>query len=155
VGIVDEVAAAVFPEHSVLKFENRVSPDLQVDADPEQFYRILLNLVTNARQALDSRNVRTGQQSGHIFVDAVREPAGVAIIVGDDGPGIAPAMHEKLFRPFAGTARCGGTGLGLSIARELARAHGGDVSLHATGKSGAQFRVFIPNLSSASKASAR
>ena len=155
VGIVDEVAAAVFPEHSVLKFENRVSPDLQVDADPEQFYRILLNLVTNARQALDSRNVRTGQQSGHIFVDAVREPAGVAIIVGDDGPGIAPAMREKLFRPFAGTARCGGTGLGLSIARELARAHGGDVSLHATGKSGAQFRVFIPNLSSASKASAR
>jgi signal transduction histidine kinase len=146
--IVDEVAAAVFPESTVLKFENRVSPDLQVDADPEQFYRILLNLVTNARQALDSKNVRTRHQSGHVFVKAMRDPGGVTILVSDDGPGIAPIMHEKLFHPFTGTAQCGGAGLGLSIARELARAHGGDVTLYSTGKSGTQFRVFMPNLPS-------
>ncbi len=160
--IVDEVAAAVFPENSALSFENRVSSNIQVDADPEQFYRILLNLVTNARQALDSKNVRSKRQSGHIFVDAVCKSGrdsdnkfgGIKIIVGDDGPGIAPAMREKLFEPFSGTTQCGGTGLGLSIARELARAHGGDVTLCSTGKSGTQFQVFIPNLPSATAKSA-
>jgi signal transduction histidine kinase len=112
-------------------------------------------LVTNARQALDSKNVRTGQQSGHVFVSAKRDPAGVTVCVGDDGPGIAPTMREKLFRPFAGTTQCGGTGLGLSIARELARAHGGDVTLYSTGKSGTQFQIFIPNLPTATINSAR
>lgn len=143
-GVVDEVAEAVFPESSAVKFENRVARDFRVDADPEQLFRIMLNLVTNARQALDSRNRKTGQKGGHVFVDAKRENAGVTIDVRDDGPGIAPAMQEKLFRPFSGTTQCGGTGLGLSIARELARAHGGDVSLGSTGSSGTQFQIFIP-----------
>lgn len=144
-GIVDEVAEAVFPENTVLEFHNQVSPDLQVNADPEQLYRILLNLITNARQALDSKNSRNGQKSGHVSVGAERGGAAVTILVCDDGPGITPAMQEKLFHPFAGTTQCGGTGLGLSIARELARAHGGEVSLYATGQGGTQFRIVIPD----------
>ncbi len=143
--IVDEVAAVIFPENTMLNFENRVSPDILINADPEQLYRILLNLVTNARQALDSQIAKTGRQDGNVFVDASSERGGIAILVCDDGPRVAPIVRENLFRPFAGTAQCGGTGLGLSIARELAQAHGGDVLLQSTGSSGTQFRIFIPD----------
>ena len=143
--IVDEVAAAIFPESSTLRFENRVSPDVQINVDPEQLYRILLNLVTNARQALDSQSAQMGRQGGRIIVEASCVRGGVEILVSDNGPGIASAMRKKLFQPFSGTTQCGGTGLGLSIARELAKAHGGDVLLQSTGAKGAQFQIFIPD----------
>ena len=53
----------------------------------------------------------------------------VAIEIADDGPGMPPKARENLFRPFFGSARPGGSGLGLAIARELMRAHGGDLAL--------------------------
>ena len=53
----------------------------------------------------------------------------VSIDVADDGPGLAPEAREKLFQPFAGSARDGGSGLGLVIVRDIARAHGGEVVL--------------------------
>jgi signal transduction histidine kinase len=105
----------------------------------------LLNLVTNARQALDSQSAQMGRQGGRIIVEASCVRGGVEILVSDNGPGIASAMREKLFQPFSGTTQCGGTGLGLSIARELAKAHGGDVLLQSTGAKGAQFQIFIPD----------
>ncbi len=141
--VVDEVAAAALPESTAVVFENRIPFGLTIDADPEQLYRILLNLVTNARQAVDS----TSQQllEGRVAVEARSIGAGVEILVGDNGPGIAQGTQDKLFRPFAGTARSGGTGLGLCIARELAQAHGGDVTLLRTDRNGTQFRVHIPD----------
>lgn len=153
--IVDEVAAAVIPENTKISFENRVSPALVVDADPDHLYRILLNLITNARQALESQISGASRQSGQVFVEAIIEEDGVGILVCDDGPGIAPTMRDKLFQPFSGAAQFRGTGLGLSIARELARAHRGDISLNATSTNGTQFRIFIPNSFSPKVSSAR
>jgi signal transduction histidine kinase len=69
----------------------------------------------------------------------------VLIHVADNGAGIPEKVRERLFQPFAGSVRSGGTGLGLVISRELARAHGGDLSLVRTGPEGTTFRVEIPD----------
>ena len=68
----------------------------------------------------------------------------VEIAIRDDGPGLPPRAREKLFRPFEGSVRAGGTGLGLAIARELARNHGGDLSLVDSGEAGTEFRLTLP-----------
>jgi signal transduction histidine kinase len=75
------------------------------------------------------------------------------VTVSDNGPGIAPNIRERLFMPFA-SARRGGTGLGLAIARELARAHGGDLVLAESGAGGTRFRLTIPDRGAASNAAA-
>lgn len=139
-GLVDEVreAAIVAPERNIT-FDADVEPALEVSADPEQLFRILLNLVRNAADAV----VRS-PDSG-IRISARRSASAVTIDVADNGVGIPRALQEKLFQPFALTSRPGGTGLGLAIARELARAHGGDVVLVSTGSSGTVFRVTLPD----------
>jgi signal transduction histidine kinase len=69
----------------------------------------------------------------------------VLIDVADNGPGIPESIRARLFQPFAGSARQGGSGLGLAIARDLARAHGGDIELVCTGADGTRFRIDIPD----------
>jgi signal transduction histidine kinase len=61
------------------------------------------------------------------------------LVVADNGPGLPKKVQENLFRPFTGSGRRGGTGLGLAIARDLVRAHGGDLSLRSTGPAGTEF----------------
>ena len=116
---------------------NAVAETLEIDADSEQLYRILLNLLRNAGEAVGD--------GGTVRVSAKREVAHVLIDVADNGPGIPGAVAERLFQPFATAARMGGTGLGLAIARDLARAHGGDLTLVTTGPSGTTFRIDIPD----------
>ena len=74
----------------------------------------------------------------------LREDATIAIEVADDGPGLPPKARENLFRPFFGSARPGGSGLGLAIARELVRAHGGELSLVSSTGAGTVFRLTLP-----------
>jgi signal transduction histidine kinase len=69
----------------------------------------------------------------------------VQVRICDNGRGVPATVREKLFQPFAASTRSTGTGLGLSIARDLARAHGGDVTLETTGESGTCFRIEIPD----------
>ena len=65
----------------------------------------------------------------------------VEIAIRDDGPGLPARARMKLFRPFV---HAGGTGLGLAIARELARNHGGDLSLVDSSENGTEFRLTLP-----------
>jgi signal transduction histidine kinase len=116
-------------------------PALRVDADPEQLFRILLNLVRNARQCL------AGRENGTIRITARRNGPGTEIDISDTGPGIPEAVMASLFQPFGASGGRGGSGLGLAIARELARAHGGDVTLGPPGSSGTTFRIAIPDRS--------
>jgi signal transduction histidine kinase len=117
-----------------------VPPGLEIDADAEQLYRMVLNLMRNAVEALVARGT-----AGRIAIAAARHGQRVRIDVIDDGPGIPQAVQQRLFQPFATAARPGGSGLGLAIARDLARAHGGDIILVATGDAGTTFRVEIPD----------
>jgi signal transduction histidine kinase len=95
-----------------------------IRADGEQLYRVLSNLVRNARQAIEA----TGQP-GTIEIGAGEDDAEWWIRVGDTGPGLPKKAREHLFAAFQGGARKGGTGLGLAIAAELVRGHGGRLEL--------------------------
>jgi len=140
--IVTEATEANLPGDAAeqgLTIASRVDPQLGIDADPEQLYRIVLNLVRNAAQALGERN------DGAIVISARRELRQTLIDIEDNGPGIPENVREKLFQPFAASSRPGGSGLGLAIARDLARAHGGDVTLVSTSTAGTIFRIAIPD----------
>ncbi|MDE2162640.1 MAG: HAMP domain-containing histidine kinase [Alphaproteobacteria bacterium] len=142
--LVDEAAQAALEAASRLeiRFDNHVAGDLEVIADREQLFRVMLNLIRNATEALSTRDA-----GGVITISAVRTGNGVEIVVADDGPGIPEAILGKLFQPFVSAARVGGTGLGLAIARDLVRGHGGDLSLVSTDAHGTVFRVVIPDRS--------
>jgi signal transduction histidine kinase len=114
-----------------------------VDADPEQLFRIMLNLVRNALQALESRDARDPGRD-QIRITGRREGAVAVIEVSDTGPGLSERARAHLFEAFQGSTRTGSVGLGLAIVAELVRAHGGDIRL-VEGTIGATFRVSIPD----------
>jgi signal transduction histidine kinase len=136
---IGETALAGETPDSTMVFENHVEPTVIIDADREQLYRILLNVIRNAAEAVKDR------EYGNVAVKAARDGNAVAIRICDNGRGIADTLRPKLFQPFAASTRSAGTGLGLAIARDLARAHGGDVTLESTEQSGTCFRVDIPD----------
>ena len=113
-----------------------VPTDIVVEADRDQLYRVFVNLARNAFEA-----------RAHTVTVKQAMPAAdtrLVIDVADDGPGLASAAQKGLFKPFAGSARQGGTGLGLVIARDVMRAHGGDIELLRTGDAGTVFRLTLP-----------
>jgi two-component system osmolarity sensor histidine kinase EnvZ len=112
--------------------------NLTVKVRPSAFKRCLGNLVANAQ-----RHAQT------VALQASREQRFIAIHVDDDGPGIAPEFREEVFRPFyrldeARNQDQSGAGLGLAIARDIARSHGGDVSLGTSPMGGLRASVRIP-----------
>jgi signal transduction histidine kinase len=107
--------------------------DVVVHADQTQLFRVFSNLALNAAQA-GARTIRFETQA----LDGI-----VRIDVGDDGPGIPPALRENLFQPFS-AGRKGGTGLGLCIAKEVMTAHGGDLVLARSDETGTVFRIDLP-----------
>jgi signal transduction histidine kinase len=116
-----------------------VPPGLTIRADGEQLYRILSNLIRNARQAIEA----TGQP-GTIEVSAGEDEAEWWIRIGDTGPGLPPKAREHLFAAFQGGTRKGGTGLGLAIAAELVRGHGGRLELARSDSDGTEFAIHLP-----------
>jgi signal transduction histidine kinase len=142
--LIDEAASSALPEGAGVHFINRIPGGLEIDADSEQLFRAVLNLLRNARQALESVPEGEGDDKW-IVVEAARMAHSVVIEIADNGPGIPPNVRERLFRPFSGTARSGGAGLGLAISRELLQAHGGDVALLATDDAGTRFRLSVPD----------
>ena len=142
--VVNEVReSAGLSSDASIEWINAIERGLMVDADPDQLFRALLNLVRNAAQALESQksNVGTAKQ---IRVTGKREGAVTILEISDTGPGIPAKAREHLFEAFQGSSRDGGTGLGLAIAAELIRAYGGDLHL-VEGTIGATFRISIPD----------
>ncbi|KQP40904.1 ATPase [Methylobacterium sp. Leaf104] len=109
----------------------------QLTLRPDAMRRCLFNLAANA--------ARYGET---VAITGRREARAFLVSIDDDGPGIAPEQREEVFKPFVrlDDARqdAGGSGLGLSIARDIARAHGGDVSLHDSPLGGLRATVRIP-----------
>jgi signal transduction histidine kinase len=125
-----------------VRLETDIDPDIQVEADGEQLHRILVNLLRNAREAIDGVEGRGGV--GAVHADLRGEEGWSILTLADDGPGLPQRARLNLFQPFAGAARPGGTGLGLAIARELAQGHGGDLVLVETGSAGSVFDLRLP-----------
>ncbi len=112
--------------------------DAVVRVRPDAFKRCIGNLVANAQR-----------HAGTVAVDGCRDGRFLAIHVDDDGPGIPAANRDDVFRPFvrldeARNQDAGGTGLGLSIARDIARAHGGDITLGDSALGGLRASVRVP-----------
>lgn len=124
---------------NLVDFTAEIPPQMQVRADPEQLFRVLLNLVRNARQAI----VATGKP-GKITISAREDGEAWWITVADTGPGLPERAREHLFTPFQGGARKGGSGLGLAISAELVRGHGGTVEMTETGPDGTRFEICLP-----------
>lgn len=125
-------------EHAV-SFSESVPAGMTIRADGEQLYRVLLNLVRNARQAI----VASGK-AGEIRIGAVEYDELWRITVSDTGPGLPPKAREHLFQPFQGGTTKGGAGLGLTIAAELVRGHGGRLDLERTDAGGTSFAILLP-----------
>jgi signal transduction histidine kinase len=122
----------------VLDFPDRA----RVLADPDQLHRIFVNLMRNAREAIDSD---AGKHGVGTVIMSQRVEAGASLVrIADDGPGLPERAQANLFQPFLGSARRDGTGLGLSISRELAQAHGGDLTLVETSAAGTVFELRLP-----------
>jgi two-component system, OmpR family, osmolarity sensor histidine kinase EnvZ len=109
-----------------------------VTVKPAAFKRCLANLVSNA-----ARHANTISIKGH------RDHRYLTVTVDDDGPGIPAKMREEVFKPFlrlddARNQDEGGTGLGLAIARDIARSHGGDITLGDSPMGGLRAAVRVP-----------
>jgi signal transduction histidine kinase len=118
-----------------------VPRNLEMDADPEQIFRVLYNLCRNAVQAFEND---TGTEK-RIAVSAIRHGNAVHITVDDNGPGMPQKAKDNLFSAFRGSVRAGGTGLGLAIAREIIEAHGGWIVLEEKAERGTRFRFELPD----------
>ncbi|MBV8838942.1 MAG: two-component sensor histidine kinase, partial [Alphaproteobacteria bacterium] len=109
-----------------------------VTVRPAAFRRCLANLVSNAARFAKGISI-----TGH------RDHRWLTVTVDDDGPGIPPELREEVFRPFlrlddARNQDEGGTGLGLAIARDIARSHGGDITLGESPMGGLRATVRVP-----------
>lgn len=122
-----------------VSFSEDVPSTLKIRADSEQVYRVISNLVRNARQAIVN-----SARPGEINVSAREDNRHWIIRVTDTGPGLPAKAQEHLFQPFQGGTTKGGTGLGLSIAAELIRGHGGALTLERSDATGTAFCIQLP-----------
>jgi signal transduction histidine kinase len=128
---------------SSVRWVGAIERGLHVDADPDQLFRVILNLARNALQALESRAPNEPSRD-QVRVTGQREGAVAVIEISDTGPGVPERARAHLFEAFQASTRRGGSGLGLAIAAELVRAHGGEIRL-VDGTIGATFRIIIPD----------
>ncbi len=109
-----------------------------VRCQPTLLGQALVNLVVNAADALRDRPgarlcVRTRRLDGHALIE-----------VQDNGPGVPADLRERIFEPFFSTKGAGGNGLGLWISAEIARLHGGELTLTEAPAGGSIFRLSLP-----------
>lgn len=129
---------------SRVEIVNKVAEDFEIWADPEQMFRVMMNLIRNGVEALDRAGPAPGR-GAFVVVSASRSAQDAAIEIADTGPGVPPSVRAQLFTPFSDSARAGGSGLGLAIAADLVRAHGGTISLVTDAEDeGARFRIVLP-----------
>jgi signal transduction histidine kinase len=119
------------------KFDPQLKP---IQADSEGLHKALLNIVSNAIDALlDTSDAK-------ITLSTQLETNGrwAQLIVQDNGPGITPEIQANIFKPFVSTKGSKGTGLGLAVSRKILREHGGDIIIHSEPGHGAKFVLRLP-----------
>jgi len=121
--------------------QHEIAHELPVVGDPVALRRALANLLSNA--------IRVSDPTGRVRVTAGQDSEMVWMSVLDDGPGLSPEDQERVFQRFwrgdrASAREAGRSGLGLAIVRQIAEAHGGQVTLRSTVGVGSTFTIWLP-----------
>ena len=135
---------AQFQHHNIKLTREETHSKLTVWANPFQLAEVLINLLNNAKDALE------GSANPQVWVKTRREPTTgqIEIQIEDNGPGIAPEFLEKLFMPFESTKPTErGTGLGLHLSRQIIQAFGGQLNYIPRPGGGAAFQITLPPFS--------
>jgi PAS domain S-box-containing protein len=140
--IVDEVLKLLDTrlEAQRITINRSCEPDLAAYADRDQIKQVLLNLCHNSLDAMTAGGT-LGISAGHAIHAADH---GVFVEVSDTGSGIAKKDLAQVFQPFFTTGKQHGTGLGLAICRNIAEAHGGDITLTSEPGHGTTARLWLP-----------
>ena len=142
--LVQELASLLeVDDHKSIKWENQVPNALEFDADPEQIFRVLMNLSRNAVKELEAMD--NDAVVKRLWIKASKEGGSTQILIEDTGPGIPERAKAHMFEAFKGSFSKGGTGLGLAIAHEIVTAHGGTIRLLEKESPGASFEIIIPD----------
>ena len=118
-----------------------------VNADPNRLEQVFINLIINARDAIESRWEKAGQAGAdrRIHLKSSRDTTGVVMEIRDTGVGLPPGVEERIFEPFFTTKEAGkGTGLGLSISYGIVKEHGGKLKASNAEGGGACFSLTLP-----------
>ena len=135
--LLEDLAAAMRREGTPLSVAP--PPEYVMPVRPNALRRCIDNLIGNARR-----------HGSHVWLSGVAVTDGIDILIDDDGPGIQPADRDRAFRAFfrldpSRNPSTGGVGLGLTIARDVARSHGGEITLETSPQGGLRARVHLPN----------
>jgi two-component system, OmpR family, osmolarity sensor histidine kinase EnvZ len=135
--LLEDLAAAMRREGTPLSVTP--PPEYVMPVRPNALRRCIDNLIGNARR-----------HGSHVWLSGVAVTDGIDILIDDDGPGIQPADRDRAFRAFSRldpsrNPSTGGVGLGLTIARDVARSHGGEITLETSPQGGLRARVHLPN----------
>jgi signal transduction histidine kinase len=145
--VVDDVVALARPQKEFrgVRIETGVDAGLAVAMSANRLTQVMLNLLLNAGAALAS----AARDDGRVRLVAFAADEGkVRIEIEDNGPGVAPAVRDRMFEPFATTKEVGqGTGLGLAVCRGLVESAGGEIGFDASVERGARFYVELPRAS--------
>ncbi len=137
----ESVSDAALFGHPTIRVANEVPDGVTLRADPDQLGRVFVNLLKNAREALETQE--NPPEPPAVEIGLVARGDQLVVHIADNGPGLPPRARENLFVAFEGSAKAGGSGLGLAIARELAEAHGGSLA-HVPQERGTRFEVSLP-----------
>lgn len=140
--LLDQVVSLASVEHKVvdIKVEYFIRPDnLSLNVDGAQIEMTLINLMKNAREAIQNAALEQTVKEWRITLRAGADSRGHAFIeVEDNGPGIGADLLEEIFIPFF-TTKQEGTGVGLSISRQIMQQHGGDLRVSSEPGHGTRF----------------
>jgi PAS domain S-box-containing protein len=127
---------------SLINFQTSFRPVPKVFGDAGQLHQVVVNLVTNAAQAIGDR---PGSVTISLSTDVGEALPRVHLRVQDDGVGMADAVRQRIFEPFFTTKPVGeGTGLGLSVVHGIITAHGGTIAVDSAPGRGTCFDIFLP-----------
>ncbi|MDP9491411.1 MAG: ATP-binding protein [Actinomycetota bacterium] len=127
-------------KHREIEVNFELCPDeLVLLANPIQLEQVFINLLANARDALEHSRKK------EIRIATERDGDQIRVSVSDTGAGIPPELEARVFDPFFTTKEVGsGTGLGLSITYSIVKEHGGEISVSSRPGKGATFVVLLP-----------
>lgn len=128
-------------EREHVRVDVEMSTPIYVEGNLSQLTQVILNLVTNALDAMETTEHK------HLRFKIEARESWVHVEVSDSGPGVSPELGDRLMRPYQTTKAPGkGTGLGLGLSREIARQHGGDLRLSSSSQQGACFALILPQV---------